>query len=159
MDIIIQVKGFEELARKVSDPELLGAPLREFWNGLLPVVVSDIQTTTPVDIGNLRASFQPGRGVTGIDSSPLPLWAQVGSNLDYAPYVESGTPPHWTSWTNLNEWAYRHNTNVWALQRAIARRGTRGHHMVMMAAFNLEITLPQHVQELAQSIESQWGKS
>ncbi|NUQ07388.1 MAG: hypothetical protein HUU31_26185, partial [Anaerolineae bacterium] len=53
--------------------------------------------------------------------------AAVGSSLAYAPGVERGTPPHWVSVRQVTGWAARRGINLYAVQRAIAQRGTRPH--------------------------------
>jgi hypothetical protein len=89
VDIVIQVKGFEELQQKLQDPDLLAIPLRQFWNSVVLDTMQGVIEETPVDTGRLRASFLLGGTVTGVDPSPIPLWGQVGSNVEYGPYVET----------------------------------------------------------------------
>lgn len=43
----------------------------------------------------------------------------------HAEYVEHGTKPHWTSVKNLERWAKMKGINPYAVQRGIARHGTR----------------------------------
>jgi len=50
---------------------------------------------------------------------------QVGPSARYGVYVEKGTRPHWPPAAPLVGWARRHGVPVIAVQRAIARRGTR----------------------------------
>ena len=45
----------------------------------------------------------------------------------YAPFVEYGTRPHWTSVRNLERWAKFRGINAYALQRSIAMHGTKPH--------------------------------
>ena len=160
MEINITVTGIDELKEKLTSPDLLGQPIREFFSDIIIDVVPEIQDNTPVDIGQLKASFPMGApdSNTEIDSSDIPAWATIGTLVDYAPYVEDDTSPHWTSWTNLNEWAYRHDMNVYALQAAIARRGTKGHHMVQLAFDNLVARMPDYLEKLKNNIEGQFGK-
>jgi hypothetical protein len=96
--------------------------------------------------------------MTSIDPNPQPLWVQVATNVEYAEYVEMGTRPHWTSWTNLNEWAFRHNMNVYAVTATIARRGTRAYHMFTNSTIYIKSVLPEFVAKLAADIESEFGK-
>lgn len=158
MELDIVIPSPEILREKLSNPELLGEPLRAFFGDIITDVVPQIQDMTPVDTGQLRGSFALGApdSMTEIDSSPVPLWANIGSTVGYAVYVEEGSEPHWTSWVNLNEWAYRHDMNVYALQAAIARRGTSAHHMVSDARDDLEAEMPNYVEELANAIEGKF---
>lgn len=55
------------------------------------VVASEARERCPIDTGRLRRSIQPGRPEKlGPDS-----WrVEVGTNVEYAPYVEFGTKAH-----------------------------------------------------------------
>ena len=133
-------------------PELLGDPLRQFFESLIPDTQAMVMDKTPVDTGFLRGNI---RGE--IDPSPMPLYSEVGTDVDYAIDVEEDTAPHWTSWTNLNEWAFRHSANVFAVQYGIAMHGTTGHHMFQiafdwLADWKLESALDQ----LAADIETKF---
>ena len=58
------------------------------------------------------------------------LSVTVGPSMPYAIFVEKGTKPHWTSvreGTSLRDWADKKKINPYALQRSIARKGTKAH--------------------------------
>ena len=55
------------------------------------------------------------------------LSVSVYPTADYAKYIEYGTRPHWTSVHNLEAWAALKGINPYALQRSIAKRGTKAH--------------------------------
>ena len=74
-----------------------------------------------VDTGRLRASITPS-----VSAGSNIVQGVVGSNLDYAPYVEHDTRPHWPPIDALQLWAERHNTSAFLVARAISRRGTKG---------------------------------
>jgi len=86
MEFTITVTGVEELVAKIQLPELLGKPLRQFFNKAALTLQRDAQMATPVDTGRLRASetFE-------VDPSIIPLWAKVGTNVPYGLYVEEDT--------------------------------------------------------------------
>lgn len=77
------------------------------------------------------------RGSIGheVDSSALPLFAKVGTNVTHAPYMEFGTGAfaegegggsgsHWPPGEALSPWAERHGfTSGFAVAAAIGRRG------------------------------------
>ena len=153
MDITIQVKGFDELAAKLDNPELLGVPFRNFLDKTTLALQRNVRQLTPVDTGRLRGSI-----MASVDYATIPLWGEVGTGVEYAQVVEEGGRPHWTSWTNLNEWAYRHNTNVWAVTAGIAKHGTRAHHMFELSAAYIKSKLPDYVADLAKDIEGEFGK-
>jgi len=74
-----------------------------------------------VDTGRLRSSIRQeikgsGRTMEGI----------VGSNVEYAPFVEKDTRPHFPPLEALSPWAERHGTTPYLVAIAIARRGTKG---------------------------------
>jgi HK97 gp10 family phage protein len=94
------------------------------------VVERDAKINAPVDTGRLRASITPevrrGNPIEGI----------VGSNVDYAPYMELGTRPHWPPWgagTPLAVWAKRHGISAYLVARAIAKKGTKARRFLQAA--------------------------
>lgn len=153
MEIVVTVEGVDALMAKLENPELIGEPLRKFFNVVTFDLQRNVQELTPVDTGRLRASI-----TQRVDASPVPLWGEVYTNVEYAEFVEMGSRPHWTSWTNLNEWAYRHNRNVYAVQAAIARRGTRAWHMFTNSAAYIQSELPMYVDQMARDVEKEFAK-
>jgi len=65
---------------------LLRRPLARYFTEIMTLTHGYLASpgVVPIDTGRLRSSLQPGSGVTGIDPSPLPLWAKVGTNVEYA---------------------------------------------------------------------------
>ena len=61
------------------------------------------------------------------------LLGRVGPSAGYGLYVERGTRPHWPPRAPLEGWARRHGIPVFAVQRAIARRGTRARPFLVPA--------------------------
>lgn len=51
----------------------------------------------------------------------------IQPHAKYAAAHEYGSRPHWTSVKNLDRWAKMRGINVFALQRSIARKGTKAH--------------------------------
>ena len=153
MQIIVSVTGLDELIRKVNDPALLGEPLRGFFTKSALTIQRNTQLLTPVDTGRLRASE-----TFTIDSSPIPLWAQIGTNVTYAPFVEEDTRPHWTSVKNLIGWAHRHGINPYAIQRKIAKYGTKGKHMFRRGFEQSRDAIMGYLTETAKDIETKWGQ-
>lgn len=95
-------------------------------------IASEARQRTPVNTGVLRASI--GTNVTTGTSLSEAIRGTVftGAQAPYAPYVEEGTQPHWAPIGPLKLWARRVLGNeraAYAVQRAIARRGTRGRHI------------------------------
>ena len=150
----------EELMRKLQDGTLLAEPTREFLTVISVEVQRNTQMLTPVDTGRLRASW-----IRNVDVSPMPLWAEVSTNVNYAPFVEEGTRPHWPPMSALNpaaagirQWANIHGVNVYALGAAIAQRGTRGRHMLRMGVQIARGTIDNLLQQLIRRIKEEWAK-
>jgi hypothetical protein len=61
------------------------------------------------------------------------LVGEVGPSMRYGLYVEKGTRPHWPPRAPLEGWARRHGIPVYAVQRAIARRGTKARPFLVPA--------------------------
>lgn len=101
----------------VSD--LQGGPFLEAMRDATLLVTRDAKKFAPGDTGRLRASIAPevrtqGREVIGV----------VGSNVKYAPYVETGTRPHWVPKGVLETWARRHGKTESEVRHSIAIFGT-----------------------------------
>jgi hypothetical protein len=96
-------------------------------------VASAARQRTPVNTGVLRASIATDVTTGTSLSAAIRGTVFTGAQAPYAPYVEEGTPPHWAPIGPLLLWARRVLGNeraAYAVQRAIARRGTRGRHMM-----------------------------
>lgn len=117
-----EIRGLRELQRKSERivRELHGDEMLSGMRRATLLVQTDAKKLAPVDTGRLRASITPdvrveGRQVIGV----------VGSNVLYAPYMETGTRPHWPPQAALETWARRHGTTAFVVARAIARKGTK----------------------------------
>lgn len=81
---------------------------------------------------------QANVGVTGdlrksVKYEVVGLQAIIGPTASYADAVESGSRPHYVSirpGSSLRTWADRKGINPYALQKSIARKGTRPHPFV-----------------------------
>ena len=145
-------------SRKLRDPKLLGVPLRQAL--LRSAIFGRGQTAerTPVDTGRLRNSMN-----TEVDSAPIPKWAEIGSDLTYARAVEDGSSPHFPPLSALQPWAVRHgfppgSAGAFLVARAIAQRGTKGHHMLREG---LKLTRPFFQKQLniaARGIEREFRR-
>ena len=118
------IQGLRETAEKMEQTvrDLRGEPLLQGMRDATLLVQGTARTLAPVDTGRLRASIMPE-----VRSDPLTgsITGVVGSNVDYAPYVELGTKPHFPPLAALEVWAARHGTTARAVAMAIARRGTK----------------------------------
>lgn len=74
---MLELKGFEALLRKL-DPARYNEAYRRFWRRAAIAVQTLGREHSPVDTGRLRASL-----AIEVDPSPHPLWAKVGTNVEY----------------------------------------------------------------------------
>lgn len=110
-----------------------------------------VAARTPVNYGLLRASigYPRGfemrgggsildtlRGIVGAADLTMAMGGTGTSTSKYVTYVEEGTAPHWPPAAPLKLWAIRKFGDErigYMVQRAIARRGTKGAHMFQRA--------------------------
>ena len=147
-----QFEGMERLMERAK-PELLAKPVHDFLEKVALMVQAKAREYTPVDTGRLRASI-----THALDSSPVPLWARVGSNVQYAPFVELGTRPHFPPPDALATWARRHGVPVFLVCRAIARRGTKAHRMLQRGFEESKDKISEMVRQLGEAVKGEWEK-
>jgi len=82
----IEIQGLEELQKKLKPDELLGRSVKDLLNTAALSLEREAKSLSPVDTGRLRSSI-----THSISGDPIPLWAKVGTNVEYAEYVEYGT--------------------------------------------------------------------
>lgn len=118
----VRIEGDDAVIAKLDAGHLLGPPLRGFFDTLTTIAQAEVRTSDemPVDTGRLRNSI-----AAKVASGALPAWGHVGTNVAYGRFVHEGTGAHWAPVGALTRWAKRHGVNPYALQRSIARRGTR----------------------------------
>ena len=106
-EIKVEIEGLDELQRKLNSP-FAAKPARNFLNRGTLLIQRAARENVHSDRGRLVDSID-----REIDTALLPLWGKVGSDLDYAPYVEFGTGPHMPPVAPLEAWAaqgLRHRT-------------------------------------------------
>jgi HK97 gp10 family phage protein len=153
-DIKVRVEGGEQLVRLLKDPEFVRGPLRNFLAKAGAVTELAMKEQAPVDTGRLRASIVPVLFATRVT---------IGPTVNYAPFVEFGTRPHWPPQGALQPWARRHGFPVGPLgdflvRRAIALRGTKAQPFV---GPGIRKALPQIrslVADLGREIAAKWGR-
>jgi hypothetical protein len=125
-----EIRGLRETQRKLEQTiaDLEGDAFLEGLRSATLLVQRDAKRLAPVDTGRYRASITPEirqRGTT--------IQGIVGTNVIYAPPIETGSRPHRPPLSALQVWARRHGMNAFVLQRAIGRRGTRAHRVFARA--------------------------
>mgnify|MGYP001583453881 CR=1 FL=1 len=149
-----KIEGAEELMKKLDNKTLLAAPIRQFFQQSSHIVKRRTKELTPVDIGRLKASFSHI-----IDSSPVPLWALIGSDVFYAPFVEAGTKPHFPPTSALKRWARVHHfSNVFLLCLTIARRGTKARRMLQRGFEESKGKINELLKQMGDNIKGEWQK-
>ena len=109
-------EALDNVARSLHGDEMVNT-----MHKATSVLLSEVKKNAPVDTGRLRTSItQEVRAV----NFPSRVEGVVGSNLDYALFMEEGTdhnkmPPI----AALQGWARRHSTSAFLVARAILRRG------------------------------------
>ena len=130
--ITVEVLRADEVAKQLKDvgDALTGSPMEQAMRNAALVVAGAAKELAPVDTGRLRASITPA-----VAREANEVIGVVGSNVEYAPYMEFGTGPagdpavphkasHWPPAAALDVWASRHGMPSGAVvARAIGRRG------------------------------------
>src|SRR5262245_3696852 len=125
--IEVTIKGLNELVEQCETRAFMRGPLRNFFERAAITVENRSKQLSPTDTGRLRGSI-----THHVDSAALPLWAKVGTNVQYAPYMEFGTGifnegpsggsgRHFPPPAALDRWAARHGiASGFVVARAIA---------------------------------------
>lgn len=89
LKVDIEVKGLEELQKKLEKEAFLGDGVKHLMGKAALTVERQVKIFSPVDTGRLRASWTPI-----VSAEPVPLWAKVSTNVKYAAPLEvSGKSP------------------------------------------------------------------
>ncbi len=123
-DFRAEVKGLRETQAKIDQVirDMRGEPMLEAMRDATLLVTGTARTLAPVDTGRLRASILPEVRSNALTGSVMGV---VGSNVDYAPYMELGTKAHFPPLSALEVWAKRHGTTAFVVAKAIARKGIK----------------------------------
>lgn len=148
----LELKGLGGLTKRATKSNLLGGPLTRFFTKSAIDVQRRAKQYVPVDTGRLRGSIG-----YEVDSAGVPLWAVVGTNVFYAPYVEFGTDPHFPPPAALDTWARRHGfTSGFQVARRIAMFGTQEHPYLIPGLEDSAGDINRHLTTAAGEIEAIW---
>ena len=116
------VKGLD--FAKALDPAKAKAAMKTGLKKSLKVIANQVKVETPVDTGRLRAGMtdevrESGNEIIGV----------VGNNVEYAPFVEHGSSPHFPPVAAVAGWANKRGLSPFAVARGIAKHGTKAHRM------------------------------
>lgn len=125
MSVSVRVEGIPAARARLKPVKLAGEPARRLLHRSAVAVQGEARGFARVDRGRWRNSI-----ATQVDTAAFPTWAEVGSNLDYAPFAHNGRRPgRMPPDAPIRGWARRHGipaSAVFPLRRAIGRRGTKG---------------------------------
>ncbi len=160
----IEIKGLEEIKKKLTGGgtfrrNLLGGPLRK---GLERIGQSGellAKREVPVDTGDTRRSL-----THEVDKKDPPEFVRIGTDKEVARFVHgdfnetrSRTRPHFPPIAALEGWARRHGIPVFALQRAIGRRGTPFNPFLTRIIPKLSGIARGAMSKAAKEIETLWS--
>jgi hypothetical protein len=128
----MEITGAELEKRLKQSPQKYEPKIRRFFEQASMLALGNVQRETPVNTGALRSSI--GYEIRGTAAN---MQGVVGTPQHYAPYVETGTAPHWSPLRPLREYARRKwgksgaalEASARGLQRKIAAKGTTGAKM------------------------------
>lgn len=125
----IRVEGKEELEKKLQPENTIEPPIKEGIKEITIALLRESMMATPVDTGRLRSSIT--YELMGEDSS------RVGTNVEYAPFIEFGTRFMEARHTEGGMRVYGEGPFTWAIK---------------------QINLEDYSVKIASDIESRWEK-
>jgi len=156
----------DEFRRKLRDPKLISGPARNFLNRVLLLIQGFAKDGAPRNVGRLWQSI-----AFNVDSSPMPLWGKVGTNVSYAPAMEYGTgalsekPSAVSGWSfpsgpELSTWARRHGfRNGYIVANAIKKRGGLAARRYLRTAMaKAKPQAKRFLREFGNEIERLWSR-
>ena len=159
VQIIIELKGIEELLRKTAAPaSWLGPALRTMLTKSALAVESNAKKLVPVDTGTLRRTI-----THPVAGGLMPLVATVGTNAPYAVVVHEGrragapAPPS----GKLLSWMSRHGMDpksAFVVARAIGRKGIKGRPFLKNGFEASRSAIDGYSAAFQRDVEIMWGK-
>jgi len=121
MAITLRLEGAPELTRRLNGAaRIVSDEERRAMTTSLLLIEASARRNVRQDTRRLMNSITSAQRQEG-----NALVGRVGPSAGYGVMVERGTKPHWPPIAPLRAWARRHGVSPYAVQRAIARRGTR----------------------------------
>lgn len=161
--IAVELQALDELRKKLKS-STAATPARRFLHRVGDDVMHEAKPLAPWNVGTLRRSID--KEVSS--ETPVPTWVKIGTNVEYAPFVEFGRGPgKQPPYRNIEYWYRRVNQTgpaedvfpaVRAIQRAIARRGVKAQPFL---APGFEAAIPniqKRVYTLATEIEEAYKR-
>lgn len=125
MEVTFDAREVQSLFRRY--PEAATAKLTSLIEASAVDVQRDMRIAAPVGYsGDLRRAIK-------YRMNKASLTAEITPDVSYAQGVEEGTRPHWVSvreGSPLRRWAVQKGINPYAVQKSIAKKGTKKHPFV-----------------------------
>ena len=154
--IAVKVDGLDAIVRKLNGNVLYAGPLRTALTKSAMAIETGAKQLVPVDTHHLQRSI-----THHVDPSPVPLYAEVGTNVKYAPMVHEGRRAGRAPRTEyLVGWAKRHGYtgSLFVLARAIGRRGIKARPFLKDAFSKAQHQVTGYLSAAAREIEAIWGR-
>lgn len=165
----LELVGGEQLRRAMRDPEFVRGPATSFIRSAAFEILGHAQQNAPSNVGRLRNSLTVSMGsgvhVHGGAAADGSVSARVGTNLQYAKPVEFGSRPHWAPIAPLEFWVRRKlrppsnrvRGIAFAVQRKIARVGTKAQPYLEPAIGQSKGFIESALRRLGEEIERRWS--
>lgn len=127
----------------------------------LQKIASEVKKRTPVNTGALANSISWNDNYSAFGGHATSMSGSVFTPLQYGVSVEYGTAPHWAPIMPLKLWAKRvlgDEGAAYAIQKAIARRGTRGRFMFRIGMQFSKQSVDLYFKAAVKSIVGEWSK-
>ncbi len=86
----VRITGLDSLLKQLKGSNAYAKPWRDAMHKATLFVLGKAQEQAPVEFGVLRSSL-----TSAVDSRPVPLFGQVGTNVLYAKPLEMSEAPHY----------------------------------------------------------------
>lgn len=166
IDINVDMPDMAELLKRLG-PELLTEPMLGFWFDTCTAIENAAKDRAPSDMGRLKSSITH----TWDKLATPPLEAFVGTNVEYAPYMEYGTgrmgdpaapyqhkSGHWPPGAALEVWAHSHGfQSGYQVAAIIGKRGGLKPRRFLRDGFDAaKANIVKYVSDLAAAIGRKW---
>ncbi|MDD5092773.1 MAG: hypothetical protein PHV74_00105 [Dehalococcoidia bacterium] len=156
----IECNGLDELVKKLRPDTLIGPPVRKAMQDASILMEGEakkeIKRVGAVDTGRFMGSV-----THSVAPDVVPLWARVGTSVEYAPDIEYGQNPHTVPLAELKPWARRKGISenrVGAIQQSIREVGTKPRYPFRNTFRKNIDDVKQIFKKVLDDIENRFGK-
>ncbi len=162
-EVRIEIEGLDKLKSKLKSKTAAG-PARRFLTRSGKEIIKEAKPLTPVNFGTLRRSIDKEVATT----TPVPTYVKVGTNVEYAPFVEFGRGPGKLPPKDAIEKWYRRKSKakktddvsaaVTAIRWKIAKKGTEEQPFLRDGFKAAVPAIQQHVYTFADELEEAYKR-